>query len=143
MTALVRHAAERHAPPDGRLLRYADGRAGHLPAPRRPAGPHRPAPAVGPHPADQHPLAAAHHLDLGGAQLRLRGCPRLRRAHRRHGRHRQRHVDVRAALAEVTAALAALTGEPHPLAEPEAGEQGSAGPARPAPTAARGRRSQG
>jgi integrase/recombinase XerC len=26
MTALVRHAAERHAPPDGRLLRYADGR---------------------------------------------------------------------------------------------------------------------
>jgi integrase/recombinase XerC len=25
MAALARHAAERHAPPDGRLLRYADG----------------------------------------------------------------------------------------------------------------------
>jgi integrase/recombinase XerC len=26
MAALVRHAEERHAPPDGRLLRYRDGR---------------------------------------------------------------------------------------------------------------------
>jgi hypothetical protein len=26
MAGLVRHAKERHAPPDGRLLRYADGR---------------------------------------------------------------------------------------------------------------------
>jgi len=33
---------------------------------------------------------------------------------------------VRATLTEVAAALTALTGEPHPLAEPEAGEQGSA-----------------
>jgi hypothetical protein len=34
---------------------------------------------------------------------------------------------VRATLTEVAAALAALTGEPHPLAEPETGQQGSAG----------------
>ena len=34
---------------------------------------------------------------------------------------------VRATLAEVAAAVAALTGEPHPLAELEAGEQGSTG----------------
>ena len=96
MAALVRHAEERHAPPDGRLLRYTRRAAGHLPPLRRPVGSHRPAPALGPHPAGQHPLAPPHHLDLGGAQLRVRSRPRLRRAHRRHGRHRQRHVDVRA-----------------------------------------------
>ena len=26
MAGLARHAGERHAPPDGRLLRYCDGR---------------------------------------------------------------------------------------------------------------------
>ena len=30
MAGLVQHAAERHAPPDGRLLRYADGRPDSL-----------------------------------------------------------------------------------------------------------------
>jgi len=34
---------------------------------------------------------------------------------------------VRATLTEVATALAALTGEPHPLAEPEGGQHGSAG----------------
>ena len=35
------------------------------PALRRPVGPHRQAPALVPHPADQHALDTAHHLDLG------------------------------------------------------------------------------
>src|SRR5260370_40112417 len=34
---------------------------------------------------------------------------------------------VRATLTEVATALAALTGEPHPLTEPEGGQHGSAG----------------
>ena len=96
MAALV--AARRGtARPAGRAAAALPRRAaGHLPALRRPVGPHRPAPALGPHPADQHPLDTAHHPDLGGAQLRVRRRPRLRRPHRRRGRHGQRHVDVRA-----------------------------------------------
>jgi hypothetical protein len=89
-------------------------------------GPHRPAPALGPHPADQHPLAPAHHPHLGrnfGFAI----------AHAYAG-----HTDgtgdtgsatstyVRATLTEVATALAALTGEPHPLAEPEGEHHGSA-----------------
>ena len=38
--------------------------------------------SLGGHPADQHPLAATHHADLGRAQLRLRRRPRLRRPRR-------------------------------------------------------------
>ncbi len=34
---------------------------------------------------------------------------------------------VRATFAEVAAALSALTGEPHPLANPEGGQYDSAG----------------
>ena len=85
MAARARHAAERHAPPDGRLLRYTDG---HPVTYRRydglwvRIGRHLP---LGPHPAGQHRLDPPHHLDLGRAQLRVRGRPRLRRAHRRHG----------------------------------------------------------
>ena len=61
------HAAERRAPDSGQLLRYADGRPitarryDHLWT--RLGQP----PAVGRDPAGQHPLAAAHHPDLGGA----------------------------------------------------------------------------
>jgi len=93
MAALVQHAEERHAPPDGRLLRYRDGRpvtyrrydglwvriGRHLPWVR----------------TQQISTHWIRHLDLGRAQLRVRHRPRLRRPHRRRRRHRHRHVDVR------------------------------------------------
>src|SRR5690348_16347302 len=139
MAALIRHAEERHAPPDGRLLRYQDGqpvtyrrydglwiRIGrHLPWAR----------------AQQVSTHWLRHTTLTWVERNFGFAV----AHAYAG-----HTDgtgdtgsatstyVRATLTEVAAALAGLTGEPHPLAGPEAGEQGSAGPARPAPTAARG-----
>jgi hypothetical protein len=62
------------------------GRAPDHRAPvRRAVGPHRPGTALGPQPGDQHALAPAHHADVGGAELRVRGRPRLRRPHRRQG----------------------------------------------------------
>jgi integrase/recombinase XerC len=71
------------------------GRAPDHRPPVRPAvGPHRPGTALVPHPADQHPLAPAHHADVGRTQLRVRGRPR--RPHRRQGRQGQRHNDLRA-----------------------------------------------
>ena len=76
-------------PADGQLLRYRRRAADHLPPLRPPVGAHRPAPAVGGDPADQHPLAAAHHADLGRAELRLRRRPRLRRPHRQRQRRRR------------------------------------------------------
>jgi integrase/recombinase XerC len=82
MSRLGEHGQGRHAPRDGQLLRYADGqpitsrRYDHL---WKRIGPH---PALGGHPADQQPLDPPHHPDLGGAQLRLRRRPCLRRPHR-------------------------------------------------------------
>ena len=90
-------------------------------------GPHRQAPALGPRPADQHPLDTPHHPDLGWRNFGFAV------AHAYAG-----HTDgagdtgtatstyVRATLTEVAAALAALTGEPHPLAELEGGQHDSA-----------------
>ena len=120
MAALLRHAEERHAPPDGRLLRYADGRpvtyrrydglwvriGRHLPWVRTQQ--------ISTHWLRHNTLtwvernfgfAIAHAYaghtdgagDTGGATSTY----------------------VRATLAEVATALAALTGEPHPLAEPD------------------------
>ena len=94
MARLVEHGRERHAPADGQLLRYADGRpitsrrydhlwvriGRHLPWVRDPG--------------HQHPLDPAHHPDLGRAELRVRRRPRLRRPHRRRQRGR-RHGDLR------------------------------------------------
>jgi len=94
MTHLTLHGQQRHATPGGQLLRYAKRPAAHHPPLRPPVDPHRHLPALGGHPADQHPLAAAHHPDLGRAQLRLRRRPRLRRTHR-HRRRLRRHVDLR------------------------------------------------
>ena len=74
------------ARPGGRAAAALPERApDHRPALRLPVGPHRPGTALGPHPGDQHALAPAHHADVGGAQLRVRGRPRLRRPHRRQG----------------------------------------------------------
>jgi integrase/recombinase XerC len=127
MAALVRHAEERHAPPDGRLLRYADGRpvtyrrydglwvriGRHLPWAR----------------AQQISTHWLRHTTLTWVERNFGFAV----AHAYAG-----HTDgagdtgtatstyVRATLAEVAAALAALTGEPHPLAEAEGGQHDSA-----------------
>jgi integrase/recombinase XerC len=128
MAALVRHAEERHAPPDGRLLRYRDGRpvtyrrydglwvriGRHLPWAR----------------TQQISTHWIRHTTLTWVERNFGFAV----AHAYAG-----HTDgtgdtgsatstyVRATLTEVAAALAALTGEPHPLAEPEAREQGNIG----------------
>jgi integrase/recombinase XerC len=120
MAALARHAEERHAPPDGRLLRYTDGRpvtyrrydglwvriGRHLPWVR----------------TQQISTHWLRHTTLTWVERNFGFAI----AHAYAG-----HTDgagdtggatstyVRATLAEVAAALAALTGEPHPLAEPE------------------------
>jgi integrase len=122
MGALARHAEERHAPPDGRLLRYADGRpvtyrrydglwvriGRHLPWVR----------------TQQISTHWLRHTTLTWVERNFGYAI----AHAYAG-----HTDgsgdtggatstyVRATLAEVATALAALTGEPHPLAEPEGG----------------------
>jgi len=120
MAALVRHAEERHAPPDGRLLRYADGRpvthrrydglwvriGRHLPWVR----------------TQQISTHWLRHTTLTWVERNFGYAI----AHAYAG-----HTDgagdtgsatstyVRATLTEVATALAKLTGEPHPLAEPE------------------------
>jgi site-specific recombinase XerD len=120
MAELMRHAEERHAPPDGRLLRYADGRpvtyrrydglwvriGRHLPWVR----------------TQQISTHWIRHTTLTWVERNFGFAV----AHAYAG-----HTDgagdtgsatstyVRATLTEVAAALAALTGEPHPLAEPE------------------------
>jgi integrase/recombinase XerC len=128
MGALVRHAEERHAPPDGRLLRDTDGRpvtyrrydglwvriGRHLPWVR----------------TQQISTHWLRHTTLTWVERNYGFAI----AHAYAG-----HTDgaddtgsatstyVRATLTEVATALAALTGEPHPLAEPEGGQHGSAG----------------
>ncbi len=98
MAALARHAGERNAPAGGQLLRYRNGRpitdrrydylwdriGRHLPWVRTQG-------------ISTHWLRP-HHADVGGAQLRVRHRPRLRRPHRWQGGQGQRHVDVRARL---------------------------------------------
>jgi integrase/recombinase XerC len=122
MAALARHAAERHAPPDGRLLRYRDGRpvtyrrydglwvriGRHLPWVR----------------TQQISTHWLRHTTLTWVERNFGFAV----AHAYAG-----HTDgagdtgsatstyVRATLTEVATALAALTGEPHPLAEPGTG----------------------
>ncbi len=51
----------------------------HQPPLRPPLAPHRPPPALGRHPWDIDALVAPHHTHLGGAPLRIRHRPRLRR----------------------------------------------------------------
>jgi integrase/recombinase XerC len=128
MAALVRHAEERHAPPDGRLLRYRDGRpvtyrrydglwvriGRHLPWVR----------------TQQISTHWIRHTTLTWVERNFGFAV----AHAYAG-----HTDdigdkgsatttyVRASVTEVATALAALTGEPHPLAEPEGGQHDSAG----------------
>jgi integrase/recombinase XerC len=127
MAALVRHAAERHAPPGGRLLRYADGRPVTY---RRYDGLWvrigRQLPWVRTQQISTHWL---RHTTLTWVERNFGFAV----AHAYAG-----HTDgagdtggatstyVRATLTEVAAALAALTGEPHPLAEAEGGQHDGA-----------------
>jgi integrase/recombinase XerC len=119
MARLIEHARERHAPPGGQLLRYADG----------------------------HPITSRRYDHLWtrlGRQLPWVRTQQVSSHWIRHttltwvernfgyavARAYAGHTDggsetgatatyVRASLAEVAAALAALTGEPHPLATTE------------------------
>jgi integrase/recombinase XerC len=128
MAGLVRHAGERRAPEDGQLLRYRDGQPiTH----RRYDGLWE---RIGQHlPWVRTQGISTHwirHTTLTWVERNF-GLPV---AHAYAG-----HTDgagdtgtatmtyVRATVAEVAAALAALTGEPHPLAEPEGGRYDSAG----------------
>jgi integrase/recombinase XerC len=127
MDGLVRHAAERHAPPDGGLLRYRN---------RRPITKHRYEGLWGR--IGQH-LPWVRTQQISTHWLRHTTLTWVERnfgfavAHAYAG-----HTDgtgntgtatstyVRATLTEIATALAALTGEPHPLAEPEGGQHDSA-----------------
>ena len=122
MAALVQHAGERHAPPDGRLLRYQDG---HQITERRYDGLWvrigRELPWFRNQGISTHWI---RHTTLTWVERNFGFAV----AHAYAG-----HTDgagdtgsatstyVRATLTEVATALAALTGEPHPLAEPEEG----------------------
>jgi integrase len=127
MAALIHHGSERNAPADGRLLRYADGRqityrrydglwdriGRHLPWVR----------------TQQVSTHWLRHTTLTWVERNFGFAI----AHAYAG-----HTDgagdtgtatstyVRATVTEVATALAALTGEPHPLAEPEGGQHDSA-----------------
>jgi integrase/recombinase XerC len=127
MAGLARHAEERHAAPDRRLLRYRDGRpvtyrrydglwvriGRHLPWVR----------------TQQISTHWIRHTTLTWVERNFGFAV----AHAYAG-----HTDgagdtgtatstyVRATLTEVATALAALTGEPHPLAVPEGGRHDSA-----------------
>jgi integrase/recombinase XerC len=123
MAGLIRHAAERHAPEDGRLLRYRDGRpvtyrrydglwvriGRHLPWAR----------------TQQVSTHWIRHTTLTWVERNFGFA--VARAYAGHtdgtgDTGSATSTYVRATLTEVAAALAALTGEPHPLAEPAEGQ---------------------
>jgi integrase len=128
MGYLARHAAERHAPPGGPLLRYRNGR----PVTRRRYD--------GLWDRIGHALPWARTQGISTHWIRHTTLTWVERnfgiavAHAYAG-----HTDgkgdtgtatmtyVRATLTEVATALAALTGEPHPLAQPEEGHHDTAG----------------
>jgi integrase len=128
MAALARHAEERHAPPEGRLLRYRGGRPVTY---RRYDGLWE---RVGRHlPWVRTQQVSTHwirHTTLTWVERNFGFAV----AHAYAG-----HTDdpgdkgsatttyVRATITEVATALSVLTGEPHPLAEAEAAQHGNAG----------------
>ena len=120
MARLVQHGQERHAPRDGQLLRYADGRpvtsrrydhlwtriGRHLPWAR----------------TQQISMHWIRHTTLTWVERNFGYA--VARAYAGHtdggsGESGATSTYVRASLSEVAAALAALTSEPHPLATPE------------------------
>jgi integrase/recombinase XerC len=128
MAALVKHAEDRNAPADGGLLRYRNGRqitdrrydqlwvriGRELPWFRN-------------HGISTHWL---RHTTLTWVERNFGFAVAHAYAGHTDGRDDRVSVTttyVRATLTEVATALAALTGEPHPLAEPEGGQHDSAG----------------
>jgi integrase/recombinase XerC len=119
MARLVRHGQERHAPPGGQLLRYADGRPitsrryDHLWARIG-----RQLPWVRTQQISTHWI---RHTTLTWVERSFGYA--VARAYAGHtdasGDVGATSTYVRASLSEVAAALAALTGEPHPLATSE------------------------
>jgi integrase len=119
MARLVQHGQERHAPPGGQLLRYADGRpitsrrydylwvriGRELPWVR----------------TQQISIHWIRHTTLTWVERNFGYA--VARAYAGHtdtgGDAGATSTYVRASLSEVAAALAALTGESHPLATPE------------------------
>jgi len=127
MAGLVRHAEERHAPPDGRLLRYRDGR--QITARRYDhlwvrVG--RELPWVRTQGISTHWI---RHTTLTWVERNFGYAVAHAYAGHTDGRGDAGTVTmtyVRATLAEVATALSALTGESHPLAGPEGGQHDSA-----------------
>ena len=124
----MRHAGERHAPPDGGLLRY---RGGRQVTERRYDGlwvrVGRELPWVRTQGISTHWI---RHTTLTWVERNFGFA--VARAYAGHADGRDDRVSVtstyvRATLAEVATALSALTGEPHPLAVPGGGRYGSAG----------------
>jgi integrase/recombinase XerC len=128
MAALVKHAGDRNAPPDGGLLRYRDGRqitdrrydqlwvriGRELPWFRNQG-------------ISTHWL---RHTTLTWVERNFGFAVAHAYAGHTDGRDDRVSVTttyVRATLTEVATALAALTGEPHPLALPGGGQHDSAG----------------
>src|SRR6266566_2509591 len=119
MARLVQHGRERHAVPDGQLLRYADGRPitsrryDHL---WTRIGRHLP--WVGTQQVSMHWI---RHTTLTWVERNFGYA--VARAYAGHtdsgGDTGATSTYVRASLSEVAAALAALTGEPHPLVTTE------------------------
>src|SRR6266581_3447896 len=118
MAALLGHAAERHAPPDGHLLRYRTGRpitsrrydhlwdrlGRYLPWVR----------------AQQISMHWIRHTTLTWVERNFGyAVAKAYAGHTDGAEAGATSTYVRASLSEVAAALAALTGEPHPLATGE------------------------
>ena len=118
MARLVQHGRERHALPDGQLLRYVSGqpittrRYDHL---WTRIG--RQLPWVRTQQVSMHCI---RHTTLTWVERNFGyAVARVYAGHTDSGEAGATSTYVRASLSEVAAALAALTGEPHPLASPE------------------------
>ena len=119
MSRLIEHGRERHAPPDGQLLRYASGRPitsrryDHL---WTRLGRHLPWVAT-----QQISMHWIRHTTLTWVERNFGyAVARAYAGHTDGGSDTgATSTYVRASLSEVAAALAALTGEPHPLATTE------------------------
>jgi integrase/recombinase XerC len=119
MSRLIEHGRERHAPPGGQLLRYADGRPityrryDHL---WTRLGRHLPWVAT-----QQISMHWIRHTTLTWVERNFGYA--VARAYAGHtdsaSESGATSTYVRASLSEVAAALAALVGEPHPLATTE------------------------
>ncbi|HET9080439.1 MAG TPA: tyrosine-type recombinase/integrase [Trebonia sp.] len=128
IAALAEHAEERQAPPNGRLLRYRDGRQI---TDRRYDGLWvrigRELPWVRTQGISTHWI---RHTTLTWVERNFGYAVAHAYAGHTDGKGDTGSATttyVRATLAEVATALSALTGEPHPLAAPEGGQYDSAG----------------